>query len=440
MQIFFEARPVAELLPSDLGPSMIYNKEWLALRGAFPVSTRMPLREEPYAPNEVLPWIVNLLPEEDNLEAIARLTGVGKADALGILAQIGRDTAGALSFAQRGTPTMHYRVIESSADLERVINELPHKPFLAGEAGVSMSLAGVQTKIGVHIDDQDRICIPIDGAPSTWILKPDTDRLWGSVYNEAYCMRLALNAGLDAPSVRLGSAGQRKFMLIERYDRIREGDRWRRIHQEDMCQALGHFPSTKYENNGSGRKGPRLRDMVGAAREHAGLAGVTGFLRRAIFNILACNTDSHAKNYSMLIRSDGVAVAPIYDVMCGAVWPRITKYLANSIALKRDGNHLMGRHWQREALLCGLGAPALLRLVASLCNDVERQLDRTVEEIVDMDNDGRAMSECCRDEIRARIGHVRAGLNETEMGSKAWVVDQLRREAIAEENRLAARR
>jgi serine/threonine-protein kinase HipA len=33
--------------------------------------------------------------------------------------------------------------IGSEADLEKILNELPAKPFLVGEDGVSMSLAGV---------------------------------------------------------------------------------------------------------------------------------------------------------------------------------------------------------------------------------------------------------------------------------------------------------
>ena len=58
---------------------------------------------------------------------------------------------------------------------ERIIEELPSKPFLVGEDGVSMSLAGVQSKLGVAINAKKQICIPINGAPSTMILKPDAE-------------------------------------------------------------------------------------------------------------------------------------------------------------------------------------------------------------------------------------------------------------------------
>ena len=37
--------------------------------------------------------------------------------------------------------------------LRGVIEELPNKPFLVGDEGVSMSLAGAQTKLAVAVDD-----------------------------------------------------------------------------------------------------------------------------------------------------------------------------------------------------------------------------------------------------------------------------------------------
>ena len=112
--------------------------------------------------------------------------------------------------------------------IERIINDLSSKPFLAGDDGVSMSLAGVQTKIGVALDANGRISIPINGAPSTHILKPDSPRLYGGVQNEALCLVLARRIGLNAPAVTTGKAGARSYFLITRYDRVQQGSRWRR--------------------------------------------------------------------------------------------------------------------------------------------------------------------------------------------------------------------
>jgi serine/threonine-protein kinase HipA len=155
---------------------------------------------------------------------------------------IGNICAGAAAGAPGSTSGAHWKPVEREADLERILTELPSKPFLVGEDGVSMSLAGVQTKLGVAVDSSGRICIPVDGAPSTHILKPDADRPFGSVHNEALCLVLAGLCGLNVPAVTTGRAGQPQYLLVTRYDRIEQNGRWRRLHQEDFCQALGKPP------------------------------------------------------------------------------------------------------------------------------------------------------------------------------------------------------
>jgi serine/threonine-protein kinase HipA len=99
---------------------------------------------------------------------------MARGDVIGLLSAIGGDTAGALSIGQPGrTASVHWRPIDKPQDLERLIEELPSKPFLVGEEGVSMSLAGVQTKLAVAVDQTGCVCIPMNGSPSTHILKPD---------------------------------------------------------------------------------------------------------------------------------------------------------------------------------------------------------------------------------------------------------------------------
>lgn len=106
-------------------------------------------------------------------------------DAIGLLERIGRDVAGAASVGRtRPGDRPDYRRVGSAADLERLIEELPRRPFLAGEEGVSLSLAGAQEKLPVAVVD-GTIAIPLAGTPSTHILKPDNRHLYGSVHNEA---------------------------------------------------------------------------------------------------------------------------------------------------------------------------------------------------------------------------------------------------------------
>lgn len=81
-----------------------YDSEWRRTRGVFPVSLSMPIRQEAYPSSVISPWLANLLPEEEQLEMLTRALGRSRADVLGLLSEIGGDTAGALSFGGPAIP------------------------------------------------------------------------------------------------------------------------------------------------------------------------------------------------------------------------------------------------------------------------------------------------------------------------------------------------
>jgi serine/threonine-protein kinase HipA len=310
LAVYFEQRSVGVIKVDSKGPSFIYDRTWLATRGAFPISTTMPLGPEPFGAAVFLPWAANLLPESEQLRAVGQFLGMSSNDVVGLLSEIGRDTAGALSIGNPGgTSSVYWRQVDTEAELERVIEELPSKPFLVGEEGVSMSLAGVQTKLAVGVDDRGRICVPTVGSPSSHILKPDSPRLPGGVHNEAFCLTLAKRMGLQSVAITTGKAGRRMFLLVKRYDRTGGGGRWRRLHQEDFCQALAKPPSAKYEINQTGVCGPTLNDMFDLTRRMMAPTEILRLLDMVIFNVIACNTDAHAKNYSMMLTAAGASTS-----------------------------------------------------------------------------------------------------------------------------------
>jgi serine/threonine-protein kinase HipA len=413
LAVYYETRAVGIIEVHADGASFVYDPEWLRTKGAFPVSILMPLSPRRIPSQVFLPWAANLLPEGAQLRAVGLTLGASPEDVIGILSEIGRDTAGALSTGQPGAAGPGgWRPVSSANDLERIINELPRKPFLAGEDGVSMSLAGVQSKIGVAINAEGQICIPIDGAPSTHILKPDSQQLYGSVQNEALCMTLARLCGLDAPTVTTGKAGARSYFLVERYDRMELGGRWRRLHQEDFCQALGKPPSAKYEANQTGIRGPTLADMFALTRNAMKAPDLINLLDYAVFNVLVCNTDAHAKNYSLMITGKGFRLAPLYDVMCADAWDGITRNLAQKIGGKNRGGHLKRRHWQRFAGDCGLNPARLVARVRSLANLILKHTPAAAEAVEAMPAGGHPMlgEFCSAIERRAQV--ILSGLDE----------------------------
>ncbi|WP_341018617.1 type II toxin-antitoxin system HipA family toxin [Brevundimonas diminuta] len=381
--LFYRDKPVAEVTPSAGGPTLTYADAWRASSGAFPVSLSMPMDQAVWPPEAVVPWLMNLLPEGEPMRAMQRALGVAQEDVIGLVSAAGGDLAGALRVVVAGAERGDYRLVATADDLERIIGELPRKPFLAGDEGVTMSLAGAQDKLPVALLD-GQITVPLDGAPSTHILKPDNPRLPGSVQNEALCMVLAARCGLPAAPVTTGLAGDRSYLLVDRYDRAGSAPAATRLHQEDFCQALGLPPSAKYERNQTGVRGPSLADMFALVRWHMTAVDITRLLDAVIFNIAIGNVDSHAKNYSILLAADSLALAPLYDLMSGLPWPGITQNHAQAVGGQIRGRHIQARHWRRMAEECGLAPAATVRRVIALTDRVQREIGPATDAVAAM--------------------------------------------------------
>lgn len=416
LPVFAEDRLVGEVHEDADGPRFVYDKGWVADPRAFPISITMPLTKREVAPGRFSTWASNLLPEADQLTMVTRSLGVSPDDVLSLLAAIGSDTAGALSFGAPGqTGSESWQPIESDADLERIIEELPRKPFLVGDDGVSMSLAGVQSKLAVARDGDGQLYIPLDGSPSTHILKPDSERLHGSVQNEAYCLTLARRCRLTVPLVTTGVAGRRRYFLISRYDRTRTGAKWLRLHQEDFCQAFGKPPSAKYERNRTGVRGPAIVDMIGLLRRHALAPDILRLLDAVVFNVLMCNTDAHAKNYSLMIGAGGrIGMAPLYDAMCAEVFDGVTRNLAQSVAGKDRGDHLKRRHWLRLAAASGLAGVSVLRRIRSLASLVLANVETAKAEVEAMPAGGDAALSLIAEAVGQRCRAILSGLDDMD--------------------------
>ncbi len=376
--LWYDDNIVAEVVrtaPDFTSLQLSYESGWVARSGAFPISVRFPLRSSPYEGAEVYFWFLNLLPEGESLALIGQLLDVSDLDVLGLIDQMGGDLPGALVARRSGESFMpgapRIRTWDE-AGLAHDIRRLPQRPLLAGEEGVQMSLAGQQAKLAVVKLEDGRLGLPLDGYASTHILKPASKQLHGSVENEAFCMRLAATCGLPVAEVEMGRAEDQDYLLIRRYDREPEGDRTARLHQEDLCQALAMPPYQKYEWNARVRMaGPKIVDLFQAVSSGPRtLPNRLALLDMLVFNLLCCNVDAHAKNYSLLHRGTTPAIAPLYDVMCASVYEGITQNLSQKIAGQQRGDHIYGRHWSRLAAEIGMSGPQVRRRVRTLASNV----------------------------------------------------------------------
>lgn len=398
--VFYDHFQIASILVDETGGlTLRYDPRWQGAHGAFPVSLTMPLSRAEHPTEVVHPWIANLLPEEMQLTALAQRLGVAQGDSLAILQEIGGDTAGALSF---GAPSLRkewswipiteqYDTPDPSTALARHFEDLRARPFLIGEDGVRLSLAGGQQKSALAVLGpdgkpklglpmaEDVIAIPKNGAPSTLILKPDNPRLEGIVENEAYCLALAKAVGITSAEAGIITAEDRSALMVGRYDRtLTRTGQIRRLHQEDLAQALSIFPGRKYERGTL--RGPTIKDLL--------TVGTTSWQKRVqsdatllaterqrlidqfIFNVLVANTDAHAKNYSLLL-GDEIQVAPLYDVSTVLLWSHVNQYLAQNVGgRKRKPGDIALRHWQAIAADVGLNARQMRRRVTEMIDRI----------------------------------------------------------------------
>lgn len=340
---------------------------------ALPLSFKFPIRLEPYAGPEVEQYFSNLLPDDYVRTRIGEILKIPLENTFALLEAIGGDCAGAISFYPEGVDPVgltdpQYRELDEQ-EAVRILADLEKRPLDVGDEGVRISGAGAQDKLVAVVRD-GRVLLPLNGTPSTHIIKPDIRNYPGSSYNEFFCMRLAAACRLDVASCDLLQLAGRHYYVTERYDREMRGGTYRRLHQEDFCQILGIDPKDKYETRsglGFVRSFELLRELELSAAE------VLSFLDRLIFNFLVGNGDAHGKNFSILYRDGKRVLAPMYDVMCTTVYPEVGKRMAMKIDGAYDFKWVTRGKFLRLGEKIGVGGKLMQKALDKLSKRIMKE-------------------------------------------------------------------
>ncbi len=351
--------------------SFQYTPEWMTKTDVPPLSLSLPLQEAPYPDEKARPFFTNLLPESTVRDAVARKLGISARNEFGLLEALGGECAGAIILLPHGEVLEkkpgEYREL-SDETFKEMLRDLHIKPFLAGESGIRLSLAGAQDKLPVYLAN-DRMFLPQGTSPSSHIIKPAIKGIRESIHNEAFCMALAKRIGLNVPNTYIMTIPDELY-VIERYDRYRDEDqRMHRLHQEDFCQATGLMAETKYESEG----GPSLADCFSVIARFSTNPALD---RKALlgwisFNYIIHNADAHAKNLSLLLSSTEIRLAPFYDLMCTGVYEGINEKLAMKIGNENRPNWVQSRHWVRMAEAVGIRPKFALKTVKEMAEKIE---------------------------------------------------------------------
>ncbi|HEV7732818.1 MAG TPA: type II toxin-antitoxin system HipA family toxin [Candidatus Binatia bacterium] len=350
--------------------SFVYEDGWRSQADAYPLSLSMPLAAAEHGHAVVDAYLWGLLPDNANiLDRWARRFRVSARNVFGLIAHVGEDCAGAVQFTRPdrldvvrrdGPGTVAWLDDAAVAERLRDLRGDQSAWRRVDDAG-QFSLAGAQPKTAL-VFESGRWGIPSGRRPTTHILKPPSGELDGHIENEHCSLELARRLGLPTATSRVMHFGDELAIVVERYDRVRVGATLVRVHQEDVCQALGLTPGTKYESEG----GPGARTITDLLREHSRArdADVDTFVDALAFNWLVAGTDAHAKNYSILIGDGGRArLAPLYDLASALPYPSLDPERMK-LAMKLGGEYrlrnITRRHWVKLATELHLDADATL--------------------------------------------------------------------------------
>jgi serine/threonine-protein kinase HipA len=352
-----------------------YDDTYRNRPGATPLSVSMPTQLATHPDHIITPWLLGLLPDNDAvLERWARQFHVSASSPFSMLSTpIGEDCAGAVRFT---SPDQLDRVLDRPGDVTWLdedgvaqrLRELREDStaWLGRTFTGQFSLAGAQAKTALLYDD-GRWGVPSGSIPTTHILKPAVSGFDDHDLNEHLCLDAARRCGLIVARTRVERFSEESAVVVERYDRVNRGSTFARIHQEDLCQALGLPPSKKYQNEG----GPGPADIAALFRRimppRIADSAIWRFADALIWNWIVGGTDAHAKNYSLLLAENQVRLAPLYDIASGLPYGTHEKKLR--LAMKIGGDyrvHPWSNTWPGAAKDLGIDPDRLVARVDEL--------------------------------------------------------------------------
>lgn len=371
-----------------------YADRWLAAdRVQLPLSMSLPLAAKKHSGAVVANYLWNLLPDNDQtLQKWGQIYGVSPNSPFALLSKVGEDCAGAIQIvtdewmaANADSPGEVQWIddAEMAERLKRLREERTWTGRRDGDRG-HFSLAGAQPKMALLFDGT-RWGVPSGRRATTHILKPPMPHLQGTTENEYVCLRLGARVGITAAEVEVGHFEDEIAIVVTRYDRQRGEDGVvRRFHQEDMCQALGVHPATKYQNEG----GPSIEQVANEVLRYSTdpEADKVRFVEMIAFNFLVLGTDAHAKNFSVVhLPGRRMYLAPMYDVLSYVPYDdndyeRRRLRMAMKIGGYYKFAQIQPRHWERQAKLMEMDPDEMVPRVVRLAEKIPDALSVVVRE------------------------------------------------------------
>lgn len=202
-------------------------------------------------------------------------------------------------------------------------------------------------------------------------------------------------------------------MVSERFDRrVDRSGVIKRLHQEDLCQAMGNRRAFKYQAEG----GPSAADIAQLFTRAVDLRDLKAardrFAKALIFNWLVAGTDAHAKNYSLIHLGNRVLLAPLYDLTSAAImFDPETLHYHGKLAMEMGGEYRLrqidARHLRRAADDIGVDPDCFVAAAADFADRLPGAFDQAVAEINDVTHGAESV---LGPRIAQRLAHARSGV------------------------------
>ena len=361
-----------------------YEESWLQSPQARPLSLTLPFTpgNQAHRGELVGAWFDNLLPDSLRLREriAARFKTKGKS-AFDLLAEVGRDSVGAIRLLPEGFDAGDVKTIQaqpmSDAEIAQLLRSTaslqPWQEENLHADDFRISLAGAQEKTAL-LKLNGQWMRPLGATPTTHILKLPLGLVGNmqmdmatSVENEWLCAQVIKAYGLPVADCSMAQFEDIKVLVVDRFDRQWSADHaWLiRLPQEDMCQAMGYPSHMKYESEGGPGMDKILNFLNGSTNAAQDKAN---FIKAQFLFWLLSASDGHAKNFSIQIKAGGrYALAPLYDVL--SVYPVLGEganlvsphKVKMAMAVRGKSPHwkmreIQPRHWHELAKRNGLAS------------------------------------------------------------------------------------
>ncbi len=386
LSVFLNRKPTGTLTFSGKEDTYVfeYHQSWLEKEEFF-ISPHVHPQEN--NSDKIKRFLSNLLPEGKWLEELSVNNQISKSNIFGLIALLGAETTGALSFhfpkEKQFFSDTGFRAIPPD-ELNKRIKQRDKVSIATWDGKQRLSIAGMQEKLPLIMKPDGQYGFGEETLASTHIMKFGTNSETHIVINEFLCMTLAGAVNIPTAPVSLLYFDE-PVLLVKRFDRQWKGKSVNRIHVIDGCQILDLPPTYKYERpfGSSGDAGiirtgaslPALFNATELCRIPA--KARMDLLNWVLFQLIIGNCDAHGKNISFFVRKEGIDITPAYDMLNVDMYgEKFDRELAMAIGDEFSLDGILAFQLAEFCEECGLQQRLVAHAFRKLCNAVSANLDK----------------------------------------------------------------